>query len=206
VFVVAAWASGAVHLSSTAIWIGAGVAVAFGIWQASVDRELGRRIASAQIWPSLTAVVALAFVITMIAPPFFVGFANGYNGDAKRAVVLSAANPGNYWWSSSFTWNVAWSLVLGVLCLRWRLREKWAGRLLLEASSRRSRFFLGAMLIISLFGSVANSTGRSGKVNLDQEPTGTIPRATLRGWNHLTVCSLVLAVFAQLPGSGGNNG
>ena len=55
-------------------------------------------------------------------------------------------------------------------------------------------------------GSVANSAGRSGKVNLDQESTGTIPRATLRGRNHPTVCPLVLAVFAQLPGSGRNNG
>src|ERR1700722_9252850 len=55
-------------------------------------------------------------------------------------------------------------------------------------------------------GSVANSVGQSGKVNLDQTPTGAIPRATLRGRNHLTVCALVLAVFPQLPGFEGNNG
>jgi hypothetical protein len=54
-------------------------------------------------------------------------------------------------------------------------------------------------------GSVANSAGRSGKVNFDQEPTGTILRATLRGRNHPTVCPPVLAVFPQLPGFGGNN-
>ncbi len=46
--------------------------------------------------------------------------------------------------------------------------------------------------------------GRSGKVNFDQETTGTIPRAALRGRDHHTMCPLVLAVFPQLPGFGGN--
>jgi hypothetical protein len=54
-------------------------------------------------------------------------------------------------------------------------------------------------------GSVANSESRSGKVNLDPKTTRAIPRATLRGRNHPTVCPLVLAIFTQLPGFGGNN-
>ncbi len=41
--------------------------------------------------------------------------------------------------------------------------------------------------------------------DLDKETTGALPGATLRGRNHPTVCPLVLAVFAQLPGFGRNN-
>jgi serine/threonine protein kinase len=153
VFVVAAWASGAVHLSWTAIWIGAGVAAAFGIWQASADRELGRKIASARVWPSLTAAVAVAFFITFSAPDFFAGFVDGINGANQHLGVpgspLPRFQPDRYWWSS-VPWSAVWSFSLGALWLKWWLRERWAGRLLLEASSRRNRILFGLMLVFLL--------------------------------------------------------
>jgi serine/threonine protein kinase len=147
VFVVAAWASGAVHLSSTAIWIGAGVAVAFGIWQASADRELGRRIASAQIWPSLTVVVTVAFLITIGGPDSLDGFLQGFHDSIQGGGYGPSLAPvPRPWLWSAINWELVWSVALGALWLKWWLREKWAGRLLLDASSRRNRVILGVMV------------------------------------------------------------
>ena len=157
VFLSASFASGGIHVAWPALWVGAAVCSAFGIWHASADREFGRKVAASSLWPVLIGLLAVPAVILAMDSDILRGALEGVLSamadiSGGRMFSPSYADVFGYtrlWWLSTYNWDGLWSIALGVLCVRWIVRERWGGSLVLHASSRRSRTF--GIFAVALF-------------------------------------------------------
>ena len=134
-FLLAALATGGIHVTWPAFQIATGAVIIFGIWHIGADRQLARRIAGGPIWPALNVIVIAAFFISVIGLDFMDGLYN---------------NPHERDFNSDPLWplKLFWCVPLGLLFARWVVRSRWGGSLVLDASSGRNKVF-GALAIVS---------------------------------------------------------
>jgi hypothetical protein len=128
VFLLGAVVSGAINVNWSAIWIAAGVLAGFALWHAAADKEFGRRVAESSMWPVLTGLLTAATLIwCLLGANISAGINSARGGDGGVIVQFASAS-----------WFIGCAGI-GLLFLRWTLRELWAGKLVTAASSKRSR-------------------------------------------------------------------
>ncbi len=140
IFLLGAVASGGIHLAWPVLWTAAVVLAGFAFWHASVDKEFGRRVAESSLWPALIGLLTVLTVVWCLLGADLLAGMNAAQGRPSNASALSLS------WTANWT---AGAVAIALLLLRWHLRHFWAGKAVLDASSRRSRA-LGIFALILL--------------------------------------------------------
>jgi serine/threonine protein kinase len=163
---IAAVATGSIHVTWPAVWIGAAAIGMFAIWQVGENRELARRIASGPVWEilrvGLFVTLPVVFFVSMVGPSHIPEAIKHYNAGRLRAykeLARSAKGMGGaygrpgvsqihskalielhadpYW---DWILGLSWYVPVGLLLVRWIGRSRWGGSLILDASPGHNRW------------------------------------------------------------------
>jgi serine/threonine protein kinase len=143
IFVLAAVASGGIHLTWPVLWTAAAVLAGFAFWHASADKEFGRRVAESSFWPVVIGPLTALAVLWLLEGADILA---GWNAAGREPGENGGPTPD---WVLHYDGGVSWAVgmvIIALLFLRWSLRGSWAGKLVLDASSRRS-WLLGILAL-----------------------------------------------------------
>lgn len=129
VALMAAAATGGIHITWPTVSIGTAALGIFAIWQVGANRELARRIAGGPVWGILRTSVIVMLVVSVAGPGF-----------VKEAPWIYSAPPSLIVNFNPHRYDVVkllWAVPTGALFIRWVMRRRWGGSLVLEAASRR---------------------------------------------------------------------
>jgi serine/threonine protein kinase len=128
---IAAVATRSIHVTWPAVWIGTAALGMFAIWQIGGNRDLARKIAGGPIWAILRVILIAALVVSVVGPRFV------HEGSLVAYFVPDSFivnfNPHRYDVVKLF-----WTVPIGALFLRWVMRRRLGGSLVLESPSQRS--------------------------------------------------------------------
>jgi len=163
---MAAVATGGIHVTWPTVWIGAAALGMFAIWKVGDNRELARRIAGGPVWGMVRTAVfvtlPVVFLVSMIGPSHIPeatkGFITGFNEgrmsrmndwDRKQFAERSGGAPPiqakallefhaeRYW---DWVVTLSWCVPVGLLLARWLGRNRWGGTLVFDASPGHNKW------------------------------------------------------------------
>jgi serine/threonine protein kinase len=152
---IAAVATGSIHVTWPGVWIAAAALGMFAFWQVGANRELARRIAGGPVWEILRATVIVTLVVSMAGPGFVHEMGPVLFSDPPPSFIV------NFNLHRYDVVKLLWAVPIGALFIRWAMRRRWGGSLVLEAALHRLQSDTWAFWCFGLSFGLRESVGRT---------------------------------------------